>query len=125
MTETTGAPARVLVVEDEAEVCDLIQEQLGEEGYEVICASNDDVAYRTLQREARSFAAVIVDINLGKGTTGFDVARQARRLNPTLPVVYVTGGDPVSVETHGVDGAALVLKPFDREDLLGALETVN
>ena len=125
MTETVGSPTRVLVVEDEAEVCELIQEQLGHEGYEVVCAESDDAAYQTLQREARAFSALIVDINLGKGTTGFDVARQARRLNPSVPVVYVTGGDPLSVETHGVAGHALVLKPFDRQDLLTALETVN
>ena len=125
MTENTGSFARVLVVEDEPEVCELIHQQLADVGYEVVCASNDDVAYRTLQQEARSFKALIVDINLGKGTTGFDVARQARRLNPSVPVVFVTGGDPSTVETHGVDGAALVLKPFDREDLLVALQTVN
>jgi DNA-binding response OmpR family regulator len=125
MTETVGSPTRVLVVEDEAEVCELIQQQLGHEGYEVVCAISDDAAYDTLQREARSFSALIVDINLGKGTTGFDVARRARRLNPVVPVIYVTGGDPLSVEQHGVEGAALVLKPFDRQDLLTALETVN
>ncbi|HEX8570900.1 MAG TPA: response regulator [Caulobacteraceae bacterium] len=125
MTDMTGPTARVLVVEDEPEVCDIIQQQLGQEGYEVVCACNDDMAYQTLQTEARSFKALIIDINLGKGTTGFDVARHARRLNPAVPVVYVTGGDPSTVETHGVAGAALVLKPFDREDLLGALQTVN
>ena len=125
MTDTPGSSARVLVVEDEPDVCDLINQQLADVGYEVVCASNDDVAYRTLQSEPRSFKALIVDINLGKGTTGFDVARHARRLNPTVPVVYVTGGDPGSVETHGVEGAALVLKPFDRDDLITALETVN
>ena len=125
MTETSASLARVLVVEDEPEVCELIQQQLADVGYEVVCASNDDAAYSTLQQEARSFRALIVDINLGKGTTGFDVARRARRLNPTVPVVYVTGGDPSSVETHAVDGAALVLKPFDRDDLLTALETAN
>ena len=125
MSENAGSLARVLVVEDEPEVCELIHQQLADVGYEVVCAGNDDVAYRTLQAEARSFKALIVDINLGRGTTGFDVARHARKLNPSVPVVYVTGGDPSSVEMHAVEGAALVLKPFDREDLLGALETVN
>ena len=125
MSQMSEAAARVLVVEDEPEVCDLIQQQLADVGFEVVCACNDDMAYDRLQREARSFKALIVDINLGKGTTGFDVARHARRLNPSVPVVYVTGGDPHSVEVHGVAGAALVLKPFDREDLITALRTVN
>ena len=125
MIEAIRSPARVLVVEDEPEVCDLIQEQLGDEGYEVVCATNDEAAYRTLQREPRSFAALIVDINLGEGTTGFDVARHARRLNPAMPVIYVTGGDPSMMDLHAVDGAMLVLKPFEREELITALETVN
>ena len=119
-TETGRMGPTVLVVEDETEVCVLIHDQLDGEGYRVVCANNDAAAYRELA--AGSFDALIVDINLGRGTTGYDVARQARRLDPKVAVVYVTGGPPESVALHGVRGAALVEKPFDREDLLNALE---
>jgi DNA-binding response OmpR family regulator len=118
--ETAQTGPVVLVVEDEAAVCAVIHDHLDDEGYRVVCAGNDAGAYRELA--TGSFTALIVDINLGRGTTGFDVARHARRLDPKIAVVYVTGGPPESVALHGVRGAVLVQKPFDREDLLNALE---
>lgn len=103
---------RVLVVEDDAGVCSVINDVLSERGYEVICVNTDEDAYEALRRGRSSFAALLVDINLGLGTTGFDVARFARRLHPNLPVMYVTGGTPESVSTFGVDGGTYVAKPF-------------
>ena len=122
MSETAqpeSAPSRILVVEDEPAVCALINDLLEGEGYIVRCCSNDRDAYEALREP---FDALVVDINLGRGTTGFDVARRARRHDPEVGVVYVTGGPPESVAVHGVHGAVLVRKPFNREDLLLALE---
>ena len=94
---------------------------LTEEGYEVACAANDAAAYAELERDWQSIDALVVDINLGQGTTGFDVARFARRLNEAVPVIYITGGSPQSVSAFGVEGGVLVSKPFDRELLLDAI----
>jgi DNA-binding response OmpR family regulator len=110
----------VLVVEDEPAVCTVMQDQLIDVGYEAVCVNSDAAAYRELA--SRRFAAVLVDINLGRGTTGFDVARYARRIDPKVAVVYVTGSSAESVAVHGVRGAIMVSKPFDRTDLLNALE---
>ena len=111
----------VLVVEDEAAVCALLAEALGAEGLEVVCAGDDQAAYGLLGREGSAYDALILDINLGQGTTGFDVARFARKLNPDVPVIYISGGAETSVEKHGVPGSALVAKPFDLPLLLSTL----
>ena len=123
MTEAPPAtqPRRVLVVDDEADVCDLLHQILEEAGYQPVCAQGDTAAYEALDREGRSLAAVVVDINLGQGTTGYDVARHARRVIPGVPVIYITGGYARSIETHGVPGGVLVAKPFDRELMLDTL----
>lgn len=113
---------RVLVVEDEAPVCEVLTELLGGEGYDPVCALGDKAAYQQLDAEAPGLAALVVDINLGRGTTGFDVARYARRLNPKLPVIYITGASSNSMEVHGVEGGVLVAKPFDGERLLSTLK---
>ena len=110
----------VLVVEDEPAVCAVMRDQLNDVGYEAVCVNNDAAAYRELA--ARRFGAILVDINLGRGTTGFDVARYARRIDPKVAVIYVTGSSAESVAVHGVRGAIMVCKPFDRIDLLNALE---
>ena len=115
-------PYRILVVEDDVEVCGLLEELLSDEGYEVSCAATDEAAYAELRRDWQSIDALVVDINLGRGTTGFDVARFARRLNGSIPVIYVTGRSPESVSTFGVEGDVLVSKPFDRELMLAALK---
>ena len=126
MNEASRPPENgvsVLIVEDETDMCVLMHDQLEGEGYAPVCATSDAGAYRALT--SQSFAALVVDINLVRGTTGFDVARHARRLNPKIAVIYVTGGAPESVALHGVGGAALVLKPFNCEDLLDALDEVG
>jgi DNA-binding response OmpR family regulator len=119
----SSARSRVLVVDDEADVCAVISDQLEDQGYDVVCAANDEAAYDILESEGRSFSALIVDINLGRGTTGFDVARHARRERPDVPVIFVTGLSPTTIKKNGVEGAKLVRKPFSRDELLAALST--
>jgi DNA-binding NtrC family response regulator len=123
MSEPAAAspPRRVLVVDDEAEVCNLLHAILADAGYDPICAQGDTAAYEALEAERGSIVALVVDINLGQGTTGYDVARHARRVIPEVPVVYITGGYARSLESHGVPGGVLVSKPFDRELMLQTL----
>jgi DNA-binding response OmpR family regulator len=63
----------------------------------------------------------VLDVNLGRGTTGFDVARYGRRLNPTIPVIFITGQPQESVDKFGVAGAVMLEKPFDLPSLLSTL----
>ena len=106
----------VLLVEDEPEVAELVQDALVEAGLSVSVAHSDRVAYEKLEREPRSFVALVADINLGAGTTGFDVARRARQLNPSLKVVYITG-QAAHLARFGVDDAVMFPKPFEPREL--------
>ena len=117
-----GKPYRILVVDDDADLCTLVRDMLTEEGYEVACAASDAAAYAELERDWQSIDALVVDINLGWGTTGFDVARFARRLNEAIPVIYITGGSQHAVSNFGVKDGVLVSKPFDRELLINAIK---
>jgi DNA-binding response OmpR family regulator len=106
----------VLLVEDEREVAELTREALADAGFSVTVALDDRTAYQTLEHEARSFAAVVTDINLGTGVTGFDVARCARRLNEHIKVIYISGQGPHS-DQFSVDQALTVEKPYDPRTL--------
>ncbi|MET0273675.1 MAG: response regulator [Phenylobacterium sp.] len=106
----------VLLVEDEADVRELIEEAFEAQGIAVSSAESDARAYQILEAEARSFAVLVADINLGAGTTGFDVARRARLLNPGLKVVYITG-HAAHLDRFGVDGALMFPKPFNPTEL--------
>lgn len=109
--------ASVLLVEDEPDVRDLIADALEEGGLSVCCAGDDRSAYAILAAEARSFSVLVADINLGEGTTGFDVARRARALNPDLQVVYISG-QATQLDRFGVEGGELVLKPFTPREMV-------
>lgn len=106
----------VLLVEDEADVRELIEEAFAAEGIAVSSADSDARAYQILEAEAPSFSVLVADINLGAGTTGFDVARRARLLNPELKVVYITG-HAAHLDRFGVDGAVMFPKPFNPTEL--------
>jgi CheY-like chemotaxis protein len=113
---------RVLVVEDDSSVRDLIMDMLGPETFVFEGVGNDREAYARLDG-ASNLDGLIVDVNLGAGTTGFDVARFARKRNPDLPVVYISG-EPVeaSFRAYGVPGSLFLAKPFTAEELEDALE---
>ena len=107
--------AQVLIVDDEPHIVELIVEALSERGLNVKSALTDQDALTLLERDAHELSLLVTDINLGKGITGFDVARKARELNPALAIVYITG-QPQKLERFGVAGAMLVEKPFPAEE---------
>lgn len=121
MSDASRAPERrtvVLVVEDEPAICDLLVEALEEHGFAARCVQKDQQAFEVL-RSGGAFACMIVDVNLGAGTTGYDVARFARTIQPGLPVIYVSGqSSEESFRQNGVTGSLFVPKPFTADDLM-------
>ncbi|CAN7282464.1 response regulator [Phenylobacterium sp. LjRoot225] len=107
---------QVLLVEDEAFIAEMIQDALEDRGLQVKSVYSDRSAYAALEDEAQSFSVLIADINLGPGTTGFDVARRARELHPELKVVYITG-HAAHLQKQGVNDSVMFPKPFYPEEL--------
>lgn len=90
-------------------------------GMEVACAQDDRTAY-SLTPTLPTFTVLIVDVNLGAGTTGFDVARFARRVIPQLRVIYMRDEAPGgSLEAVGVPEGEVIQKPLTSGDLLKRL----
>ena len=113
---------RVLVVEDERAVCALIIDILSDAGFEPHCVQTDRDAYEIIP-SLPAIEALILDVNLGAGTTGFDVARFARQVMPGLPVIYVSGeASPTSFQTFGVPDSDFLEKPFTPDELLEKLQ---
>lgn len=118
------AARRVLVVDDDPKVCELITELLDDAGYETHAVHDDRSAYSVLSG-ARAYDALVVDVNLGAGTTGFDVARFARQMRPHLAVMYVTGeSSAAAFKAFGVPDSGYLAKPFEPADLMLTLETL-
>src|SRR5262245_61570419 len=111
MTLTTPA-ARILVIDDNPIVVDILRTYLREEGYGVLGAltSDEGLKLAILSRPE----LVLLDISL-PGTNGIELVKRFRSINPTTKVIMVTGNvDPVLARAALELGAfAYIDKPFD------------
>jgi DNA-binding NtrC family response regulator len=87
---SNGPPLEALVVDDEAEIRELLVEFLRGRGLPVASASDGRAAVTALQREPSRYNLVITDLAL-PGIDGLGVLRAAREVNPSCQVVIVTG----------------------------------
>ncbi len=113
----------VLLVEDNAGLREASSAILAAAGFEVRAAECARQA-RTWLETGRMPDALLTDINLGEGPDGFDLAREARALNPDLPVVYMSALCAGRFAAEGVASARFVGKPFTARDMLIALTQV-
>jgi CheY-like chemotaxis protein len=102
---------RVLLVDDEPELTDVVREYL-QESYEVETAGSGTAALDSFRK--RRPDVVFLDISM-PGPSGLEVLKELRRADPTLPVVMVTVNTDVAVVQECLrEGAfAYVPKPFD------------
>ncbi|KAB1076154.1 response regulator [Methylobacterium planeticum] len=111
-----GVAETVLVVEDEAAVCELIVEALLDEGYRVLSAADAVEAEAILARE--SVDLLFTDIDLARNTNGIALARRARSQRPDLPVVYTSGGRGSLSQADAVAESIFVPKPYRPSQLV-------
>ena len=102
---------RVLIVDDEPELTDVVREYL-QDGYEVEVANSGTAALLAARRQRPD--VVFLDINM-PGPSGVEVLKDLRRADPTIQVIMVTVNTEVSVVEECLrEGAiAYVPKPFD------------
>lgn len=111
----------VLLVEDEVPIAFVVQEMLTSNGIDVILARDAHRALYELVRDIGRFDVLLTDVRLGDGPDGWDLARLARDIAPTLPVIYQTGDSASRWRTEGVPASALLRKPFTEAQLISAI----
>lgn len=115
-----GSPVRVLVVDDESALADLLSMALRYEGWEVRTAGDGAEAIR-VTRELRP-DAVVLDIML-PDMDGLAVLGRLRRELPDVPVLFLTARDAVEDRIAGLTagGDDYVTKPFSLEEVVARL----
>lgn len=103
---------RVLLVEDEILILELLKSALEDGGYEVLTAGSVEEAMPLLDGAGRDVGGLVTDVNLGGPQSGWDVAKRAREINARLPVVYISGDSSYEWSSRGVPNSALLTKPF-------------
>ncbi|HNH63236.1 MAG TPA: sigma 54-interacting transcriptional regulator [Thauera aminoaromatica] len=112
-----AAPARLLVVDDDADLLRLLAMRLQATGYDVATADSVTAARSRLGMER--FDLVVSDVRLPDGD-GLALFEDIRRQHPALPVILLTahGTIPDAVEATALGVAGYLTKPFDSQALL-------
>jgi signal transduction histidine kinase/DNA-binding response OmpR family regulator len=109
-------PVRVLVIDDEKEVAQVMRDLLVLDGHSVVTCGDGESGLAQFQTDA--FDLVITDLGM-PGLSGWDVARLIKLWRPGTPIAMVTGWgdriDPAEAEARGVE--YLVSKPFKRDNV--------
>jgi two-component system, OmpR family, response regulator MprA len=118
----TGRDPRVLVVEDDEEIAQVLQRSLRLEGYEVRVAADGEAALD--QSAAFNPDLVILDLGLPK-LDGMEVARRLRSADD-VPILMLTARDALESRVEGLDAGAddYLVKPFERQELLARLRAL-
>jgi two-component system phosphate regulon response regulator OmpR len=116
------AATRVLVVDDDPAIRQMLAEYLGQHGYEVALASSGAAMRAELERAAP--AVVLLDIGL-PGEDGLTLARYLRERHD-LGIIMVTGAGDVVDRVAGLEVGAddYIAKPFDPHELRARLKSV-
>jgi CheY-like chemotaxis protein len=103
-------PIRLLLVEDEFLIREMVAEDLAEQGFSVYAVSNARDALSHLASAAVD--VLFTDVNLPGGMDGMALARRARDIKPDLPVVYASGHVNVVGLAACVPGSIFIAKPY-------------
>jgi CheY-like chemotaxis protein len=116
-----GAPARILVVDDDVVFSEATARVLRAAGFEVSLAPDHRLALEDLE-STRPIDLLITDIVMPERVNGVALSRMAQMRRPGLKVIYLTGYDIQGVEQEA-DGPVL-RKPIDDEQLLAEVRRV-
>ncbi len=115
----TANPFVILYVEDNDYIRESFAELLATDERQIVCVANGAGAREAMREQQVDL--LMTDINLPDGS-GLDVAREALRQNPTLPVIVCSGDDLRDVARSLGPTAHPLRKPFDLDELEALVE---
>ena len=129
--EDSPSPTRVgarhvLVVEDEGAVREMLVRQLQRSGWSVTACAGGHDALVELERRGRDFDVLLSDVRM-PGMDGGELARRARALRPSLPIVLMSGDTGGLTDDLQLPGRAWLAlpKPFDGDELARTLDAAT
>lgn len=114
---------RILIVEDEKRVADLLKIGLEENGYQAMVAYDGAMGLRLFQSE--TFQLVVSDIILPK-MNGFELCREIRKIDDRVPILMLTALGAADDKLEGFDVGAddYMVKPFDFRELTARVKVL-
>jgi DNA-binding response OmpR family regulator len=114
---------RILVVDDEPHIVDIVRAYLVRDGYEVLTAADGDAALRLAMDDVPDL--IVLDVMLPR-RSGFEVLRELRAAGGTSAVIMLTARDDVIDRVAGLEIGAddYVTKPFEARELVARVGAV-
>ena len=115
---------RLLIVEDEKELCDTIAKSLYDVGYEVDTSYNGSEALEYVLTE--KYDLIVLDLNL-PGIDGMDILRELRRENEETKVLILSARSQIADKVEGLDAGAndYMEKPFHLQELEARIRSLT
>jgi DNA-binding response OmpR family regulator len=111
----------ILVIEDDDAIQTVVEDALSEAGFEPAIAASGEEAVTLLKGGRGTYRALVTDIGLRGRIDGWEVARQAREIDPGFPIVYVSGASAADWASKGVPDSVMLAKPFAPAQLVTAV----
>ena len=113
---------RILVVDDEQDICDILQFNLENEGYGVDTANSAEEA---LSKLSNAHALILLDVMMG-GMSGFTMADKLREKENPIPIVFLTAKNSENDMLTGfsIGGDDYISKPFSIKEVIARVKAV-
>jgi CheY-like chemotaxis protein len=122
--------ARILVMDEEALLCRVIAQMLGELGYEVATTQDGHAAvelYTEAFANGQSFTAVILDLTVRTGYGACHILPHLQALDPQVQVIVASGYtyDPIIIQYQDYGFCGALAKPFTMQELATVMQGVT
>jgi len=118
----TSHNGRILIVEDRAEVLDVLQKTLVGAGYDTVTATSGDEGFLVFEQDP-GFDLILTDIVMPGALQGPALAREIRKRDPEMPFVFLSGyASEAASHTFGLEAHDVrLMKPVMRDELLATV----
>ena len=111
----------ILVVEDDQPLQVIVEDALTEGGFEPAIAASGEEAVTLLKGRKTKYRALVTDITLLGRMDGWEIAQQAREIDPEFPIIYMSGAHAEDWASKGVPNSIMLAKPFAPAQLVTAV----
>ena len=113
---------KLLIVDEDKNICEILEYNLKNEGYDVTCAYSAEEA---MQCQIETFSLILLDVMMG-GMSGFKLAEQLRITGMRTPIIFLTAKDTENDMLTGfsVGGDDYISKPFSVKEVIARVKAV-
>jgi len=113
---------KILIVDDDRNICEILEFNLRNEGFDVVCAYSAEEALKKLTDE---FAVILLDVMMG-GMSGYNMAESLRAKGNQIPIIFLTAKDTENDLLTGfsVGGDDYISKPFSIKEVIARVRAV-